>query len=62
MTTLDSGIAALRSSLTALRSAVGRFYELYDRAGMTLKRILPPEKETPDLMRKVLPAKVNYKR
>jgi two-component system, OmpR family, osmolarity sensor histidine kinase EnvZ len=41
MTTLDSGIAALRSSLTALRSAVGRFYELYDRAGMTLKRILP---------------------
>ena len=41
MTTLDFGIAALRSSLTALRSAVGRFYELYDRVGMTLKRILP---------------------
>jgi two-component system, OmpR family, osmolarity sensor histidine kinase EnvZ len=41
MTTLDLGIAALRSSLTALRSAAGRFFWFYDRAGMTLKRILP---------------------
>ena len=33
MTTLDVGIAALRSSLSALRSAGGRFYDLYDRFG-----------------------------
>ena len=33
MTTLDVGIAALRSGLTALRSAAGRFYDLYDRVG-----------------------------
>jgi two-component system, OmpR family, osmolarity sensor histidine kinase EnvZ len=41
MTTLDAGIAALRSSLTAVRSAAGRFYGLYDRVGMMLKRIMP---------------------
>ena len=31
MTTLDVGIAALRSSLSALRTAGGRFYDVYDR-------------------------------
>ena len=41
MTTLDVGIAALRSSLTALRSGAGRCYDLYDRAGMTLKSVMP---------------------
>jgi two-component system osmolarity sensor histidine kinase EnvZ len=41
MTTLDVGIAALRSSLTALRSAAGRFYEFHDRVGVTLKSIMP---------------------
>ena len=37
MTTLDVGIAALRSSLSALRSAGGRFYDLCDRSGTTLQ-------------------------
>jgi two-component system, OmpR family, osmolarity sensor histidine kinase EnvZ len=41
MTTLDVGIAALRSSLTALRSAAGRFHALHDRAADTLKSIMP---------------------
>ena len=41
MTTLDVGIAALRSSLTALRSAGSRFYELYDRVGATVKSVMP---------------------
>jgi hypothetical protein len=41
MTTLDVGIAALRSSLSALRSAGGRFYDLYDRSGTTLKNVMP---------------------
>jgi two-component system osmolarity sensor histidine kinase EnvZ len=41
MTTLDVGIAALRSSLSALRSAGGRFYELYDRTSTTIKNVMP---------------------
>ena len=48
MTTLDGGIAALRSSLTVLRaslsplrSAAGRFYDLYDRSATTLKSVMP---------------------
>jgi two-component system, OmpR family, osmolarity sensor histidine kinase EnvZ len=41
MTTLDVGIAALRSSLSALRSAAGRGYELYDRTSATLKAVMP---------------------
>jgi two-component system, OmpR family, osmolarity sensor histidine kinase EnvZ len=41
MTTLDLGIAALRSSLTALRSAANRFYDLYDRTTMTVKNVMP---------------------
>src|SRR5262249_15304555 len=48
MTSLDVGIAALRSSLTALRSslntlsaAADRGYELYDRASVTLKGVMP---------------------
>jgi two-component system osmolarity sensor histidine kinase EnvZ len=41
MTTLDVGIAALRSSLSALRSAASRSYELYDRTSATLKAVMP---------------------
>ena len=41
MTTLDVGIAALRSSLSALRSAAARGYELYDRSSATLKGVMP---------------------
>src|SRR5262245_63971080 len=48
MTSLDVGIAALRSSLSALRSslntlraAADRGYELYDRASVTLKGVMP---------------------
>ena len=41
MTTLDVGIAALRSGLTALRSAAVRFLDLYDRAGATFKNVMP---------------------
>jgi two-component system osmolarity sensor histidine kinase EnvZ len=41
MTTLDLSIAALRSSLSALRTAGGRFYDLYDRTGTTLKNVMP---------------------
>jgi two-component system, OmpR family, osmolarity sensor histidine kinase EnvZ len=41
MTTLDVGIAALRSSLSALRLAAGRGYELYDRTSATLKAVMP---------------------
>jgi two-component system osmolarity sensor histidine kinase EnvZ len=41
MTTLDVGIAALRSGLTAVRSAAGRFYDLYDRSSVTLKSFMP---------------------
>ena len=54
MTSLDVGIAALRSSLTALRSSVAglpsmaalraaadRCYEFYDRTSATLKGMMP---------------------
>jgi two-component system osmolarity sensor histidine kinase EnvZ len=41
MTTLDVGIAALRSSLSALRSAAERGYDLYDRASAVLKGVMP---------------------
>src|SRR2546421_10974648 len=41
MTTLDGGIAALRSSLSALRVAANRGYELYDRTSATLKAVMP---------------------
>ncbi len=41
MTMADTGIAALRSSLTALRSVASRLYELHDRAGATLKGVMP---------------------
>ena len=41
MTTLDVGIAALRSSLSALRSAANRGYELYDSSSATLKGVMP---------------------
>ena len=41
MTTLDVGIAALRTGLTAVRSAAGRFYDLYDRTSVTLKSFMP---------------------
>jgi hypothetical protein len=35
MTAFDIGIAALRSSLTALRAAADRGYEFYDRTSAT---------------------------
>src|SRR5438445_6532757 len=41
MTMLDGGIAALRSSLSALRSAASRGYEFYDRTSATLKGVMP---------------------
>ena len=41
MTTLDVGIAALRSSLSALRLAASRGYEFYDRTSATLKAVMP---------------------
>ena len=55
MTTLDVGIAKLRSSLTVVRSgltvlrpsldvlraAAGRFYEFHERASATLKGLMP---------------------
>ncbi|HET9816547.1 MAG TPA: HAMP domain-containing protein, partial [Xanthobacteraceae bacterium] len=41
MTTLDVGIAALRSSLSALRSAAERGYDLYDRISAVLKGVMP---------------------
>src|SRR5262245_22798503 len=41
MTTLDVGIAALRSGLGALRSAAIRFSELYDRVGVSIKGVMP---------------------
>jgi two-component system osmolarity sensor histidine kinase EnvZ len=48
MTTLDLGIAALRSSLSmarwsfsVARSAAERCYELYDRTSMTVKNVMP---------------------
>ena len=41
MTTLDAGIAVLRSGFSALRSAALRFHDLYDRAGSTIKGVMP---------------------
>jgi two-component system, OmpR family, osmolarity sensor histidine kinase EnvZ len=41
MTTLDTGMAALRSSLTVLRAAAGRVRDLHDRAGATVKSVMP---------------------
>jgi two-component system osmolarity sensor histidine kinase EnvZ len=41
MTTLDAGIAVLRSSLTSLRSVAARFYEFHERASTTFKGIMP---------------------
>jgi two-component system, OmpR family, osmolarity sensor histidine kinase EnvZ len=48
MTTLDLGIAALRSSLSVARwslsvarAAAERCYELYDRTSMTVKNVMP---------------------
>jgi two-component system osmolarity sensor histidine kinase EnvZ len=41
MTTLDVGLSALRSGLTALRGFGARFYRLYDRAGVSLKSVMP---------------------
>jgi two-component system, OmpR family, osmolarity sensor histidine kinase EnvZ len=41
MTTLDTGMAALRTSVTALRSFAGRCYEFYERASVTLKGVMP---------------------
>src|SRR5438067_4875857 len=41
MTTLDGSIAALRSSLSALRSAASRGYDLYDRTSSVLKGVMP---------------------
>jgi two-component system, OmpR family, osmolarity sensor histidine kinase EnvZ len=41
MTSLDTGFAALRSGVTAVRTAAARFYELYDRASVTLKGFMP---------------------
>jgi two-component system osmolarity sensor histidine kinase EnvZ len=41
MTTLDVGIAALRSGLSALRAAAARFPDLHDRLGTLLKGLLP---------------------
>jgi two-component system osmolarity sensor histidine kinase EnvZ len=41
MTTLDTGMAALRTSVTALRAFAGRCYELYERASVTLKGVMP---------------------
>ena len=41
MTTLDVGMAALRSSLSALRSTVERGYDLYDRSSSVVKGVMP---------------------
>jgi two-component system osmolarity sensor histidine kinase EnvZ len=41
MTTLDGGIAALRSSLGAIRSLAARCYEVHERVSTTVKGILP---------------------
>ena len=41
MTTLDAGISALRSSLSILRAAGGRLREVYDRAGVMFKSVMP---------------------
>jgi two-component system osmolarity sensor histidine kinase EnvZ len=41
MTTLDTGMAALRTSVTALRAFASRCYEFYERASVTLKGVMP---------------------
>jgi len=41
MTTLDTGMTALRTSVTALRSFAGHCYEFYERASVTLKSVMP---------------------
>ncbi|MCC6775545.1 MAG: HAMP domain-containing protein [Hyphomicrobiales bacterium] len=41
MTASDLGHAALRSGLSALRTAAARGYEFYDRTGTTLKGVMP---------------------
>jgi two-component system osmolarity sensor histidine kinase EnvZ len=41
MTASDLGHAALRSGLSALRTAAARGYDIYDRAGMALKGVMP---------------------
>ena len=41
MTTLDQGIAALRTSLLSLRGLFARPLELYERASLALKSVMP---------------------
>jgi two-component system osmolarity sensor histidine kinase EnvZ len=41
MTSLDVGMAALRSSLSALRSTAERGYDLYDRTSSVVKGVMP---------------------
>jgi two-component system, OmpR family, osmolarity sensor histidine kinase EnvZ len=41
MTTLDSGMMALRTSVTVLRSLAARCYESYERASATVKGLMP---------------------
>ena len=41
MTTLDVGLSALRTSLSALRTAAQRGYDLYDRSSVMLKGFMP---------------------
>jgi two-component system osmolarity sensor histidine kinase EnvZ len=41
MTTLDVGIAALRSGLTALRSAAARLSDFHDRMSTTARSVMP---------------------
>jgi two-component system, OmpR family, osmolarity sensor histidine kinase EnvZ len=41
MTTLDTGMAALRTSVTVLRAFASRCYEFYERASVTLKGVMP---------------------
>ena len=41
MTAVDTGMAALRTSMTLLRSVSGRCSLFYERASATLKSIMP---------------------
>jgi two-component system, OmpR family, osmolarity sensor histidine kinase EnvZ len=41
MTTLDTGMAALRTSFTALRAFAGRCRDTYERASATIKGLMP---------------------
>ena len=41
MTALDTGMAALRSAASTLRSAAGRVYDLYDRFGNSFRNVMP---------------------